>query len=105
SNIQSLDASLMNLITNAGGGLNVTANDSPIGMITAMGNTIVGNTGGDGILLDLTNSGSSLVAITDSQIEFNTGDGIDLDLDGSAIDELIIANNASGMAAPGGTFA
>ncbi len=105
SGLMSLDMSLSNLLNNLGGGLNVAVDTSPIGTITAANNTIVNNTGGDGILMDLVDSAVNQLAITGSNIESNAGDGINLDLDNSPIANLIIRDNDAGMAMPAGTLA
>ena len=62
--------------TNTGRGIALVANATPLGHLTASGSTINGNTGGNGLTIDLTGSNATDLTINANTITSNTGEGV-----------------------------
>jgi trimeric autotransporter adhesin len=87
-----------NTVANSGlNGFALDAEDSPITDILFNNNTFNGAAAGNGLLIELTNSGAESLAITNNQIGNSSETGMDIILDNSPIDSLMIVGNGVGL--------
>ncbi|MFG0333465.1 MAG: beta strand repeat-containing protein, partial [Maioricimonas sp. JB049] len=90
-----------NFVDNNGDrGVVLSANSSPLGALLFNANSITNSQGnsvdGDGLLIQLVNSGATSLEVSESGMNGNAGDGLDLDLTGSPIGQVDIVDNSLG---------
>lgn len=82
--------------SNSGGGIVLNGVNSPLGAVDMSTNTVTGNLGGDGILLNLTGALTTVAsaAVNGNTLSTNAGDGLNVVLDnGAALTTLGIGGN------------
>jgi len=102
-----LDLSITNSMFdfNGGRGVAIIADNSPFDDILIDNNTIISAMGGDGLLLDLTDSGVNTLTISNNAIGLSSLNGVNIDLDNSPIVTLNIVDNTIGLTqGAGGSF-
>ena len=78
---------------NTGRGVALVANATLLDNLTASGNTINGNTGGNGLTIDLTNSNATDLTIDTNIIGSNRDNGVQLTQNGSNLGAATVSNN------------
>ena len=90
--------------TNTGRGIALVANATTLGNLTASGNTINGNTGGNGLTIDLTGSNATDLTIDGNTIGNNTGEGVFIRQNNSDVGPINIGSTGVGNIISGNTL-